>query len=256
MLVYPNLNPVAFTFGSIKIYWYGILYLVSFAVIWWLALQRQYQHSHWTRAQIGDLIFYAALGVIIGGRVGEMLFYEWPEFSAHPLSLFEIWHGGMSFHGGLIGVLLAIYFYIRRVKWSFWEVMDFIAPLVPVGLFLGRIGNFINHELVGRVTNVKWAMVYPMFDLQPRHPSQLYEALAEGVILFVILWLYSLRPRSRGAVAMMFLLGYGGLRFICEFFREPENPLFWHFLTRGQLLSLPMIIIGGVALFFIYRRKK
>lgn len=257
MFVYPNINPVALHFGAIKIYWYGIFYLISFAVIWWLALMRAARlHYSWTKDQITDLIFYGALGVVIGGRVGEMLFYELSSFLANPLSLFAIWRGGMSFHGGLIGVLISLYIYSRKLKWNFWDVMDFIAPFVPIGLFLGRIGNFINCELWGRVTNVSWAMIFPLADLQPRHPSQLYEAFSEGVVLFVILWFYSSRSRPRGAIAMVFLLGYGSLRFICEFFREPENPLLWNFLTRGQLLSLPMMVIGASILLIIYWRKK
>jgi len=254
MFIYPNINPIALSIGPIKIYWYGILYLISFAVIWLLAVKRsKYLYPKWTREQIIDLVFYGAVGVVVGGRVGEMLFYEYSTLFSQPLSLFAIWHGGMSFHGGLIGVLVSLYVFARKTQRNFWDIMDFVAPLVPLGLFFGRIGNFINHELWGRVTNVAWAIIYPMVDLSPRHPSQLYEACGEGILLFIILWLYSRRPKPRGAVAMIFLLGYGWIRFICEYFREPDVALAFNFLTRGQLFSLPMILMGAVGWFLVYK---
>ena len=257
MLIHPVVDPVALAIGPIKIYWYGIGYVISFAIIWFLAVQRGKRlHPQWKKEQITDLIFYAALGVVIGGRVGEMLFYELHDFLVQPLLLFAIWHGGMSFHGGLLGVIVSIYVFVHHYKWKFWEVMDFIAPFVPIGLFLGRIGNFINSELVGRATNVAWAMIYPAVDELPRHPSQIYEALAEGMILFIILWFYSSRHKPRGAVSMLFLLSYGLLRFGCEFFREPDMPVLFGWLTRGQLLSLPMIIIGAGALLTICLKPK
>lgn len=256
MFVYPNINPVALSLGPIKLYWYGILYVVSFAVIWVLAVKRGTRlHHNWTKEQISDLIFYGALGVVIGGRVGEMLFYEFADFIANPWSLFAIWRGGMSFHGGLLGVLISLYFFSRKVKWNFADVFDFIAPFVPIGLFLGRMGNFINCELWGRVTQVPWAMIYPLVDKYPRHPSQLYEAFSEGILLFVVLWVYSSKLKPRGAVSAMFLIGYGIMRFVCEFFREPDKPLTFDLLTRGQLLSLPMMVIGIGILLFIYKKN-
>lgn len=260
MIHYPSINPVAIHIGSFAIYWYGIMYLLSFLSAWLLAWWRVKQTgSQWTASQVSDLIFYCAIGVVVGGRLGYVLFYNLPYFIDHPLSLFAIWQGGMSFHGGFIGVLLAVWLYSRKLKCSFWNLTDFIAPLVPIGLAAGRIGNFINQELWGRVTTVPWGMVYPAAGPEPRHPSQIYEFLLEGVLLFIILWWFSSKPRPRFAVSALFLLSYGVLRSIAEFFRQPDPQygyLAFGWLTMGQILSLPMIIGGAICLIYIYHYKR
>lgn len=248
MLLYPHINPVALTLGPIQIHWYGIMYLVGFISAWFLAKWRvKHYQLNWTSEQISDLIFYAAIGVIVGGRLGYMVFYNGHEFMTQPWKLFEIWRGGMSFHGGLLGVLCAAIFFSRKIKKSFWEVADFIVPLVPLGLAAGRAGNFINGELWGRVTDVPWGMVFPMVDSQPRHPSQLYELGLEGIVLSIVVWWYAARPRPAGCVAAIFLIGYAICRMIIECFREPDPQLGYlafHWLTMGQLLSIPMLLIG------------
>ncbi|ASQ47367.1 prolipoprotein diacylglyceryl transferase [Legionella clemsonensis] len=248
MLVFPNIDPVAFSIGPLKVHWYGLMYLVGFVSAWLLALWRSkhYQLS-WTSEQIGDLIFYAALGVIIGGRVGYMLFYNSEQFFTQPWILFKLWEGGMSFHGGLIGVAIALWLFSRKTKKPFLEVGDFIAPLVPLGLAAGRAGNFINGELWGRVTDVPWAMVFPNSDGEPRHPSQLYELGLEGILLFIVVWWYASKPRPAGCVSAVFLIGYALCRLIAECFRQPDAQLgflAFNWLTMGQLLSLPMLVIG------------
>lgn len=260
MLKYPSfLHPVAFSIGPITVHWYGLMYLVGFVGAWLLATYRAKKPgSGFTPNQVTDLIFYAALGVVFGGRIGYMVFYALPELIAHPISLFYVWDGGMSFHGGLIGVFLALFFYGRYLKKSVWELTDFIAPMVPIGLAAGRLGNFINGELWGRVTTMPWGMIYPKAGSLPRHPSEIYEFLLEGVALFLILWFFSAKPRPRLAVSALFLLGYGCFRFFCEFFRQPDPQygyFAWGWLTMGQILSFPMIIAGIIALYFIYRRK-
>lgn len=248
MLKYPQINPVAWQLGPLKIYWYGLMYLLSFLLAWFLALrQAKRTGSVWTSEQVADLIFYGAMGVVIGGRVGYLLFYNFSAFLADPLLLFKVWLGGMSFHGGLLGVLLAFGLFARRYQHHYIEVLDFMAPIAPVGLALGRIGNFINGELWGRITTLPWGMVFPHVDNHPRHPSQLYEMSLEGVLLFILLQWYTHKPRPRGAAASLFLIGYGCFRFIGECFREPDVQLGFlalDWLTMGQLLSLPMIVIG------------
>lgn len=260
MLVYPHINPIAFHLGPIKVHWYGLMYLLSFIIGWLLANYRaKKSHGAWTSENISDLLFYVALGVVIGGRCGYMLFYDLPGLIAKPLSLFMVWQGGMSFHGGLLGVLIAVWLYGRRYHRHFFTITDFIAPIVPIGLAAGRIGNFINGELWGRVTTVPWGMLYPQAGPLPRHPSELYEFMLEGVLLFIILWCYSSKPRPRMAVSAMFMVCYGAFRFFVEFFRQPDPQLgfiAFGWLTQGQLLSLPMVIIGLMGFYVIYQRGK
>lgn len=257
MIVFPQIDPVVFSLGPIKVHWYGLMYLLGFIGAWALAHWRaKHYNLKWTGEQIGDLIFYGALGVIIGGRVGYMLFYNTYQFITQPWILIKLWEGGMSFHGGLIGVILAMWFFSRHVKKPFLEVTDFLAPLVPLGLGAGRIGNFINGELWGRVTDVPWAIIFPNSDGQPRHPSQLYEFGLEGIALFIFLWIYASRPRPVGRVSAMFLVGYAVCRLLAECFREPDAQLGFigfNWLTMGQLLSIPMLLIG---LWFLRRNKQ
>lgn len=259
MLYYPQIDPIAMSIGPIKIHWYGIMYLFGFACAYGLARYRsQKAGNSWTQEQVIDLIFYAALGVILGGRLGYMLFYNFPAFMENPLQIFKVWDGGMSFHGGFIGVMIALWLFSRKIKKSLWELTDFVAPLVPVGLAAGRIGNFINGELWGRTSNLPWAMVFPNAGALSRHPSQIYEFLLEGICLFIILWTFSSKPRPRFAVSALFLLCYGCFRVFAEFFRQPDPQygyLAWGWLTMGQILSFPMIITGAICLAWIYFYK-
>ena len=259
MLTYPEIDSVAFSVGSLKVHWYGLMYLFGFIGAWiYGVLRSKREDLDWTRRQVEDVIFYGALGVILGGRLGYTLFYGWDVFIDNPVSIFYIWKGGMSFHGGLLGVLLAMLVYAHRNGKRFFDVTDFIAPWVPIGLGAGRIGNFINGELVGRVASpdLPWAMVFPYIDQQPRHPSQLYQAFTEGLLLFLILWLFSSKPRPRMAVSGVFLIGYGCFRFTTEFFRTPDAHLgfvAFDWLTMGQLLSVPMILFGFLLLGLAYK---
>jgi phosphatidylglycerol:prolipoprotein diacylglycerol transferase len=259
MLVYPDISPVAISLGPFEVHWYGLMYLIGFLGFWWLGrLRTRRPGTRWQAVEIGDVLFYGALGVVLGGRIGYTLVYNVPGFIADPLVLFRIWQGGMSFHGGLVGVLIAMWLYGRRTGRTFFQVTDFIAPMVPVGLGAGRMGNFINGELWGRPTDLPWGMVFPFVDAQPRHPSMLYEALLEGVVLFVILWVYSNRPRPTMAVSGLFLLCYGVFRFLVEFVRQPDAQigyLAFGWLTMGHVLSLPMIILGAAFLIHAYRRS-
>lgn len=260
MLPYPNINPVAMQIGPLQVHWYGLMYLISFAIGWGLLVLRARSTPRYgmTTEQISDLIFYVALGVIIGGRLGYMFFYNSNEMLHEPWRVIEVWKGGMSFHGGLIGVMVAIWLFSRKIGKTFLEIGDFITPVIPVGLGIGRIGNFINGELWGKVTDVPWAMIFPNADLLPRHPSQLYEIFFEGLVLFLIVWFYSRNPKPRGAVSGLFLIGYGVLRIFIEFFREPDynvGYLAWGWLTEGQVLSLPMILFGMVLMLCAYQRK-
>ncbi len=262
MIAYPEIDPVAFAipFTELKVHWYGITYLVAFAAAWLLGLQRAKQpDSGWSKDDVGDLIFYGGLGVVLGGRLGSVFFYNFDSFLEDWTMLFRIQQGGMSFHGGLLGVMLAMWLFARKQRRHWFSVMDFVAPLVPLGLGAGRIGNFINAELWGKPTDLPWAMIFPHTDGQPRHPSMLYEFLLEGVVLFIILWWFSRRPRPRMAVSGLFLLGYGLFRFAVEFVREPDRHIgymAWDWFTRGQLLSLPMIIGGAVLLTLAYRARR
>lgn len=248
MFIYPYINPVAFSLGPIHVHWYGIMYLIAFVSAWLLAHWRMKHYKlNWTSEQISDLIFYAALGAIIGGRIGYMLFYNFPELFHEPWALFKIWQGGMSFHGGLLGVFIALWIFARKYAKPFWEVGDFVAPLVPIGLGAGRIGNFINGELWGRVTDMPWGMVYPHVDEKPRHPSELYEFGLEGIALFILVWYYARKPRPTGRVSAVFLIGYAVCRLIVECFRQPDPQLGYiafGWLTMGQILSIPMLLLG------------
>jgi phosphatidylglycerol:prolipoprotein diacylglycerol transferase len=256
VLVHPNIDPIAFAIGPLAVRWYGLMYLAGFAIGWWLGVRRINRGlAPITRQQLDDLLFLVVLGVILGGRLGYVLFYKPGYYFSHPIEIFYIWQGGMSFHGGLLGVMLAMTFAARKHRVDWLRLMDFIAPLIPPGIAAGRMGNFINGELPGRVTEVPWGMVFRGAGDAPRHPSQLYQFALEGVVLFFILWWLSSKPRPRGQVSAMFLLGYGALRFITEFFREPDA--FIGFLalgfTMGQWLCLAMIA-GGAALFAWSRR--
>ena len=248
MLQYPQIDPVAFQILNVKVHWYGLMYLLSLLAAWRLALWRaKLDPELWSKEAIADLIFYAAIGIVVGGRLGYVFFYDGHAWLQEPLMLFRIWEGGMSFHGGLIGVLLALKYFSYKKQCRYFIVSDFVAPLVPFGLAAGRIGNFINGELWGRMTTVPWAMVFPRADLQLRHPSQLYEFALEGILLFVILWIYSSKPRKTGATSAMFLMLYGLVRCVAEYFRQPDVALGFVLLDRftmGQLLSLPMILCG------------
>ncbi len=250
MLIAPQFNPVAFSLGPLKVRWYGLMYLTGFMLFLWLGRLRakKFPLRGFTAQSLDDLLFYGVLGVVIGGRLGQVLFYEPGYYFSHPLEIVAVWKGGMSFHGGFLGVLLAMALYARKTGQTFFEVTDFIAPLVPLGLAAGRIGNFINGELWGRVADpsLPWAMVFPWVDNQPRHPSQIYEFLGEGLTLFVILWWFSAKPRPRAAISGVFMIGYGVLRFVAEYFREPDAGIFGHsyIVSMGQWLSLPMIVIG------------
>jgi phosphatidylglycerol:prolipoprotein diacylglycerol transferase len=259
VLAYPEINPIAFHLGPLAVHWYGLMYLIGFSSAWWLLRQRMKTSILGLNAnQISDLIFYAAIGIIIGGRLGYMVFYDWPTLRAAPWQLFAIWHGGMSFHGGLLGVIIALGFYANKTGKGLIAIADFIAPVVPIGLAAGRIGNFINGELWGRVTDVPWAMIFPGGGDLPRHPSQLYEFFCEGVILFIMLWVFSKKKRPLGAVSGLFLLCYGLIRFGLEFLREPDQQIgfvAFGWLTKGQLLSLPMIGLGVLLLVWAYKRK-
>ncbi|MFK4752428.1 prolipoprotein diacylglyceryl transferase [Oceanobacter antarcticus] len=263
MLTYPEIDPVALAIGPLKIHWYGLMYLLAFGAAYWLATWRARRpHSGWNDQQVSDLVFFGAMGVILGGRFGYVLFYNFPQFLEDPLWLFRVWEGGMSFHGGLLGVLAALGWFSFKYKKNYFDVGDFVAPLVPIGLMFGRIGNFIGGELWGRVADpalVPWAMVFPRADDLPRHPSQLYQAGLEGLLLFVVVLWYSNRPRPRMAVGAVFLFGYGILRSVAEFFREPDAHIgfdLFGWMSRGQLLSLPMILAGLILLLVAYRRNR
>ncbi len=259
MVIYPQIDPVAFSLGPLHVHWYGLMYLIGFVGAWIFGTYRARKPgATLTSTQVADFIFYGALGTIIGGRVGYMLFYDFTNFIHNPLSLFAVWDGGMSFHGGLLGVIIALLIFARKIKKSFFTVGDFIAPLVPIGLGAGRLGNFINGELWGRVTTMPWGMVYPQAGPLPRHPSELYELLLEGVLLFTILWWYSAKPRPHAAVSGLFLIIYACFRFFLEFFRQPDAQLgfiAWGWLTQGQLLSIPMLIVGLLFMMIAYKNK-
>ena len=261
MLPYPEIDPVAFAIGPIKVHWYGLTYLAGLAFAWWLAVRRAGRPwSVLRREQVDDLIFFSAIGVVLGGRLGYILFYGLGRMLEEPSWALRVWEGGMSFHGGMLGVILANWLYARKLRISFPDLLDFIAPLVPVGLGLGRLGNFIGQELWGRPADVPWAMVFPKDPLGlPRHPSQLYQSALEGLLLFIILYWFSRKPRPRLAVGGVFMLGYGCARFFVELFREPDSHIgfdLFGWLTRGQLLCLPMIAFGLFLLYNAYLARR
>lgn len=257
--VFSQIDPVAFSLGPLSVRWYGLMYLFGFAFAMWLAGRRaDAPNSGWTRNEVSDLLFYGFLGVILGGRVGYVLFYNFDLFLADPTYLFKIWTGGMSFHGGLIGVITAMIWFAHKTKRHFFTVADFVAPLIPFGLGVGRIGNFMNGELWGRVTDVPWAIIFPEAGPEPRHPSQLYQFALEGVVLFIILNLFWRKNPPRGAISGMFLLFYGLFRFLVEFVRQPDSQLGLYFqeVSMGQILSTPMIIIGALMIWVAYKRPQ
>ena len=247
MLVHPDIDPIAFSIGPLAVRWYGLMYLAGFALGWWLGVRRVNRGmAPLTRAQLDDIVFYTLLGVILGGRLGYVMFYKPLHYLSHPLEIFYIWQGGMSFHGGLLGVMAALWLFARKHNIAYLSLMDFFAPLVPPGLGAGRLGNFINGELPGRVTDLPWGMVFRGAGDAPRHPSQLYQFALEGVALFALLWWFSSKPRPRGQVSGLFLLAYGAFRFLTEFAREPDSFLGYLALgmTMGQWLCIPMILAG------------
>ncbi|KLD74209.1 prolipoprotein diacylglyceryl transferase [Xanthomonas hyacinthi] len=273
-----QIDPIAFSLGPVKVHWYGLMYLAAFASAWWLGRLRirAGRLPGVDMEGFSDLLFYAMLGVVLGGRIGYMLFYALGDFLANPLLIFKVWDGGMSFHGGLIGVLVAAAWWSRKSRLHFFDTMDFVAPLVPLGLGFGRVGNFVGGELWGKFTNAGWGVIFPRtpelqdwplaqiqaqyasgaLDKFARHPSQLYEAVLEGLAMFALLWAFSLRPRRRYAVSGLFALLYGVFRFAVEFVRVPDAPigyLAFHWLTMGQILSTPLILLG---LFLLWRSRR
>ncbi|NOQ16377.1 MAG: prolipoprotein diacylglyceryl transferase [Methyloprofundus sp.] len=259
MLTFPLIDPVAISLGPIKVHWYGLMYLIGIAGAWYLLTKRVTKTNSPVKPEaLEDLIFYAAMGVILGGRVGYVIFYNFSNFIADPIMLFKVWEGGMSFHGGLIGVFFAMWLSAKKNQCTIFALTDFITPVVPVGLLAGRIGNFINAELWGRTTDVYWSFVFPGAGSLPRHPSQLYEAALEGLLLFLILWFYSSKPRPYMAVTGMFSLFYGIFRFVVEFYRVPDAHLGYlamDWLTMGQILSTPMLLLGLVLIAIAYKSK-
>ena len=276
--LYIAVDPVAFSLGPLDVHWYGIMYLLAFLLFWaggvWLASKRTW--TGWNAQDVGDFLFYGMLGVVVGGRFGYVFFYGFESFLDNPLFLFRITDGGMSFHGGLIGVLVAMWWFGRRTDRSFWQVSDFVAPLAPLGLGLGRLGNFIGGELWGRFSDAPWAMIFAnsvqpggwrseeleaawrtgALDHLARHPSQLYQFFGEGLCLFIVLLIYSRSPRPTAAVSGLFLIGYGCFRFVAEFFREPDEHIGFvsgEWLTMGMVLSVPMVLAGLVIMALAYR---
>ena len=255
MLVHPNFDPVAISIFGLEVHWYGLMYVAGFLSCYflWVYRVKKYKHlqgSIWTPETISDLIFYGALGAVIGGRLGYILFYKLGDYLADPADIFKVWEGGMSFHGGLLGVIAAFVLFARRHHLSLLEISDFVAPVAPIGLFWGRIGNFINQELWGKTTDVPWGMVFTNGGPLPRHPSMLYEAVLEGLLLLIVLWYLARKPRSLGFLAGVFLIGYAIARGLVELVRVPDehlNYLLFDWVTMGQVLSLPMAI-GGLYL--------
>ncbi len=279
MAILHDINPIAITLGPVKIHWYGLMYLAALGAAWWLGQRRVASNRYGINGdQLSDLLFYGMLGVVLGGRLGYMLVYGWSELVANPANLLRVWEGGMSFHGGLVGVMVACWIWSRNLKRSTIDTLDLVAPLIPIGLGLGRLGNFVGGELWGRHTDASVGVIFPnalpsnlsmddirvqaaqgLLDQEARHPSQLYQAGLEGILLFVVVWWYSSRPRPRYAVSGMFALIYGAQRFAVEFFREPDSHMGYiafNWMTTGQLLSLPLIALGGYWLWLSRRQKR
>ena len=268
MLMYPHIDPVALQLGPLAIHWYGLTYLAAFGLYFFLATRRL-RHppfaavtgpGAWTRKDLEDMLFLGVMGTVIGGRLGYCLFYKPTYYASHPLEIFAVWQGGMSFHGGLLGVIASQVWFARSRHKPFWQVMDFAAPCVPLGLAAGRVGNFINGELWGRFSDptLPWGMVFPQSgSMQPRHPSQLYQFLLEGLLLFVLLWSYARKEHKQAQVSAMFLIGYGILRSVAEFFREPDSYLGLLALnmSMGQWLSVPMVLAGVLLWVWADRRQ-
>jgi len=260
MLTHPNIDPVAISIGPLSVHWYGIMYMLAFSAAWLIASREAKRpHAVIESKHVEDLIVYGALGVILGGRIGYILFYNFSAWLQDPLLIFRIWEGGMSFHGGFLGVISAIYLYSRKINVPFFGTLDFLAVITPLGLGFGRIGNFIGQELWGRETDVSWGMVFPRDpDALVRHPSQLYQAFFEGLVLFCIIYWFTRKPRPRLAATSLAIFAYGAFRFFVEFFREPDShlqELAFGWVTRGQVLSIPMIVIGLALLVWAYRYK-
>lgn len=253
MLVHPQIDPVAISLGPLSVHWYGLMYLLGFVAFILLGRYRikHNPHTTFTYEMLDDALFYGMLGVVVGGRLGHVLFYQFGYYLEFPLHIFAIWEGGMSFHGGFLGVFVAMILLARKYHLPWLAVTDFVIPLIPPGLAAGRIGNFINGELWGRPTDVPWGMIFPYVDNFPRHPSQLYQFALEGVALFIFIWIYSAKPRATGAITGAFMIGYGVLRSFAEFFREPEDGFMGVLtlgITMGQWLSIPMILAGIAAI--------
>lgn len=270
MLIHPSIDPVALQIGPVAVHWYGLTYLAAFALFMFLG-NRRLRHAPfatlkgpgaWSMRDVEDILFMGVLGVVLGGRLGYCIFYKPGYYLEHPLEVFAVWQGGMSFHGGMLGVVVAMVWFARARGKPFWQVADFVAPCVPTGLAAGRVGNFINGELWGRLADpsLPWGMLFRGAGSQPRHPSQVYQFLLEGLTLFVVLWLYasqSDKPPRQGQVAAAFLLGYGVLRFVAEFFREPDAHLGLLSLgmSMGQWLCLPMVLAGAALWVWAGRRQ-
>lgn len=257
MWIHPQFDPVALEIGPLAVRWYGLMYLVGFALVWAAGRYRinTRPDSVWSTKDLDDALFYGIVGTILGGRLGYILFYKPGDYLAEPWRVFYVWEGGMSFHGGMLGVIIGMWLFARARKLDWMRVTDFIAPLVPLALGSGRLGNFINAELWGRPTDVAWAMIFPNVDNLPRHPSQLYELALEGIVLFLLLWWFSAKPRPRGATSGLFLLGYGVFRFGVEYTRQPDSylGLLAFGFSMGQWLSIPMIALGIGMLVWAYR---
>ncbi|HET8708529.1 MAG TPA: prolipoprotein diacylglyceryl transferase [Pseudomonadales bacterium] len=261
---HPNFDPIAISIGPVHVHWYGLMYLLGFAGAYLLCSLRARRPEYgWSQDQVADMIFYTALGVVLGGRVGYMLIYGWDQLAQNPLKLFYVWEGGMSFHGGLVGVLVASAWYARSIGKSLWDITDFGGPMVPIGLGAGRMGNFINQELWGRATDpdAPWAMYFPKDPSHlPRHPSQLYEFALEGVVMFAVLFWYSRKPRPRMAVSGLFAILYGIFRSLVETVRQPDAQmgqggfLAGEWLTTGQLLSVPLVMVGVFMMWYAYNK--
>ena len=275
-MIYPKFDPIIIQLGPAALRWYGLMYLIGFVAAWWLARRRASAGGVIKPEQVDDLIFYGALGVILGGRLGYIFFYNFDQWLADPFVLLRVWEGGMAFHGGLLGVIVAMALIAKRLQLRFFQVADFVAPLVPLGLLAGRVGNFINGELWGGITDAAWGMQVKCAEhlnlcvnklglpadtelSPPLHPSQLYEAVLEGLVLFLLLWWFSSKPRAVGAVSGLFLIGYGSMRFIVEFVRMPDahiGYLWGDWFTMGQLLSTPMILAGIAFVIWANRTQK